>query len=59
NADLLASSLRGYQLASTSPMIDAGFNNPLVYGVNVGSIDFYGTSIPQFKGYDIGASEYH
>jgi hypothetical protein len=48
----------GYQLASSSPLIDKGANvTSIVYG-GMGSRDYFGTSTPQGCCYDIGAAEY-
>lgn len=47
-----------YQLAATSPLVNAGANvNGTVYG-GMGTRDYFGTSIPQGGAYDIGAAEY-
>lgn len=50
--------LSAYMLQSTSPMINAGLNLNSLFGVNPGSMDFYGNSIPYNTSYDIGAHEY-
>jgi hypothetical protein len=47
------SSLTGYRLQSGSPMINAGMSF-----ADMGTRDFYGTSIPQGGAYDLGASEF-
>lgn len=54
NADLL-NTLSAYQLQPGSPMINTGLNLLSLFGVNPGSVDYYGFSIPQGAGYDIGA----
>ncbi len=56
DADLL-SVLAAYQLQSDSPMIDAASNLQSSFGFDPVSTDFYGTSIPQGAGPDIGAHE--
>ncbi len=56
NADQLES-LSAYRLQSTSPLLDAGTNLNVQFGINAGSADFYGENIPQGNGYAIGASE--
>jgi hypothetical protein len=48
--------LSAYCLQPNSPMLDVGLNLPKL-GANVGSQDFYGTSLAQGVGYDIGACE--
>ena len=50
-------SLIEYKLKSESPAIDAGLDLQFLFGINPGSRDFYGVSLPQFSGYDIGACE--
>jgi hypothetical protein len=49
--------LDAYRLRDTSPLVDAGLDLKARFGVDAGSTDFYGTSLPQRGGYDIGASE--
>lgn len=56
NADRLHT-LRAYRLLPGSPLINAGVNLPVYYGVRSGTADFYGTPIPQGHDYDIGAFE--
>jgi hypothetical protein len=58
DADRLAT-LTAYQLQQRSPMIDAGLNLPSLFGVNPGPNDFYGVTLPQYNGYDVGAGEYN
>ena len=58
NADLLETSLTAYKLQAGSPLIDAGLNLPALFGINPGSRDFYGDSIPQNGAFEIGADEY-
>jgi hypothetical protein len=48
NPDQLTT-LAAYRLQSSSPMVDAGLNLPLLFGVNVGSRDYYGSSIPRSR----------
>lgn len=50
--------LSAYRLQPGSPMIDAGLDLVSFFGIDPGVIDFYGTSIPQFNGYDVGAHEF-
>jgi len=52
--------LRGlseYELLPASPAIDSGLDLRKLFGVDPGTRDFYGNTIPQGKGYDIGADE--
>ncbi len=49
--------LDAYRLASGSGLVDAGLNLPALFGVDPGPHDFYGTSIPQGRGYEPGAHE--
>jgi len=49
--------LRAYRLQENSPLIDAGLDLQRLFGIDVGKRDFYGNSIPQGKGYDVGAHE--
>jgi len=46
-----------YQLQSNSPMIDAGLNLDDLFGIDSGLRDFYGATLPQFNGFDVGAHE--
>ncbi len=55
NADQL-STLSAYRIASNSPLIDAGVGLA-EFGINVGTQDFFGTTLPQGSGPDIGANE--
>jgi hypothetical protein len=55
DANLLPT-LSAYQLQASSPMLDTGLNLPKL-GVNVGTRDFYGITVPQGIGFDVGASE--
>jgi hypothetical protein len=56
NADDLAT-LTAYQLQSTSPMIDAALDLSSLFGINPGTKDYYGNTIPTTGGYDVGAHE--
>ncbi len=49
--------LAAYRLQKGSPLIDAGLDLRSLFGIDPGSRDFYGNSIPQGKAYDIGAHE--
>ena len=57
NTDLL-NTLSSYRLQPNSPMIDRGLNLIQLLGGNLGNQDFYGNSLPQGLGYDIGANEF-
>jgi hypothetical protein len=46
-----------YQLQSSSPMINGGLDLPVEFGLDVGSQDYFGNSIPQDGAYDVGAYE--
>jgi len=50
-------SLDAYLLRPESPMIDAGLDLRSLNGTDAGLRDFYGVTLPQGSGYDIGASE--
>jgi hypothetical protein len=54
----MATLLNAYKLGAGSPATDAGVDINSLYGISVGSVDFYGNSIPQNVNYDIGANEY-
>jgi hypothetical protein len=49
--------LAAYKLRAGSPLVDAGLNLRRLFGLSPGPTDFYGTSIPQGTGYDVGAHE--
>jgi len=49
--------LGAYELQEKSPLIDAGLDLRSLFGIEPGNRDFFGNSIPQGKGYDIGAHE--
>ncbi|UCC98447.1 MAG: right-handed parallel beta-helix repeat-containing protein [Phycisphaerales bacterium] len=49
--------LTAYRLQKNSPLIDAGLDLRSLFGIDPGDRDFFGTSIPQGKAYDIGAHE--
>jgi len=50
--------LASYKLKSTSRCRDTGLNLQALFGINPGTRDFYGSSIPQGSLFDIGAQEY-
>ena len=50
--------LTAYQLRQSSPLIDAGLDVAARFGIDPGPNDFYGTPLPQYNGYDVGAAEY-
>jgi hypothetical protein len=52
------SELTSYRLVPASPLIDAGIDLAAEFGLDVGTQDFWGTPIPQGKGFDIGACEF-
>ncbi len=56
NDATLLPTLTAYRLQTNSPMLDTGLNLPML-GVDAGTRDFYGTSVAQGIGFDIGASE--
>ena len=49
--------LAAYKLRAGSPLVDAGLNLRSLFGLSPGPTDFYGTSIPQGAGYDVGTHE--
>ena len=49
--------LGAYKLQSSSSLIDRGLNLAASFGVNIGTIDFFGATLPQAAGYDVGANE--
>lgn len=49
--------LPAYRLQKNSPLIDAGLDLRALFGIDPGNRDFFGNSIPQGKGCDIGAHE--
>ena len=55
NPDAL-STLTAYRLLSTSPMIGKGLSLPALFGINVGTVDYYGNTIPSGTGYNVGAN---
>lgn len=57
NADLLAN-LSAYKLKSTSALINRGLNLMQRFGINPGTIDYYGGSTPSGSAYDVGAHEW-
>jgi hypothetical protein len=56
NANRL-SSLGAYKLGTNSPMIDAALDLGSLFGLNPGPSDFYATSTPRGRSYDVGAHE--
>ncbi|MDZ7959636.1 MAG: right-handed parallel beta-helix repeat-containing protein [Aulosira sp. DedQUE10] len=58
NNPALLNKLNAYRLNPTSPLIDAGLNLKLLFGINPGTQDFYGKVLPNRLGYDIGANEF-
>ncbi|MCJ7693449.1 MAG: hypothetical protein MUO22_08555 [Sedimentisphaerales bacterium] len=50
--------LEEYELSSASPLIDEGLDLYTLFGVDVGTQDFYGRAIPDGNAFDIGAHEY-
>ncbi len=54
----LLTGLTAYKLQAGSPMINAGLNLTSLFGTNVGTRDYYGSTIPQGTGFDIGAHEF-
>jgi hypothetical protein len=50
--------LAAYRLQAGSPAIDTGLDLLARYAVDPGPVDFYGTSLPQGVGLDIGAHEW-
>ena len=50
--------LSAYRLQPGSPLIDTGLDLASLFEIDPGSNDFYGASIPQFHGYDVGAHEF-
>jgi hypothetical protein len=57
-AKLNAENLAAYRLRSGSSLIDRGLDLKKLYGQECVTKDIAGTSLPQNKGYDIGALEY-
>ena len=52
------SGLLSFRLLSDSPLIDRGIDLKSRFEFNVGAQDFWGTLLPQGKGFDIGAHEF-
>ena len=50
-------SVDAYRLIDGSMMVDAGIDLAVRFGMNPGTRDYYGTSLPQRGGFDIGAGE--
>ena len=51
------STLAAFRLLPGSPLIDAGLDLEAAFGLDVGPRDFWGTPLPQSKGFDVGACE--
>jgi hypothetical protein len=51
------SDLAVYRLLPGSPLIDAGIDLAKEFGIEVGQHDYWGTAVPQGRGFDIGARE--
>ena len=49
-------SLSAYMLQASSPVVDVG-ESLVGHGISPGSRDFYGNSLPQGAGFDMGAHE--
>jgi hypothetical protein len=56
DADRLAD-LVAYRPRAASPLLDAGLNLSMQFGIDAGGRDFGGVVLPQAEGYDIGAVE--
>ena len=56
--EISVENLSAYGLKPGSPLIDSGLNLEEMVGINTGEKDFFGTQLPQGKGYDIGAVEF-
>jgi hypothetical protein len=54
----LLETLGAYKLAGASPLIDQGLDLNTLFGVDMGTRDYYGTAIPNNGAYDVGAHEY-
>jgi len=50
--------LNAYKLKQASPLIDQGLDIKSLFGIDPGSHDFYGTTIPVNGKFDVGAAEY-
>lgn len=50
-------SLHAYRLHGSSPLIDRALDLPSLFGITVGSNDFFGASLPQCRTFDVGAHE--
>jgi hypothetical protein len=50
--------LVAYNLQFSSLMRDAGLNLNALFGIDMGTTDFYGVPVSQDGGFDIGASEF-
>lgn len=56
NAKLL-DTLNVYRLQSSSPLIEAGLNLTQLFGIDPGTRDYYGNTLPQRAAFDVGAHE--
>ena len=54
----LLTTLGGYKLQATSPLINAGLNLSGLFGVNPGPRDYFGGPVPAGSSFDVGAHEY-
>lgn len=50
--------LTAYKLRASSPLIDGGLDLQKLFGINIGTRDFYGNGVPRGPASDIGAHEY-
>lgn len=50
--------LSAYKLKDGSPMINAAMDLASAYGIDAGSTDFYGNTLPQGAAHDLGAHEF-
>lgn len=57
NDTTLLTTLTAYRLQSGSPLINQGLNLLTQFGINPGTRDFYGNTIPQGAGYDVGSHD--
>jgi len=55
---LKAGSFHDYRPRQGAPVIDAGLDLELLFGLDMGGKDLSGTAVPQGKTYDIGAIEF-
>jgi hypothetical protein len=50
--------LHAYRIRNDSPLRDAGLNLASAFGTSVGSRDYFGSAIPQYGRFDVGAHEF-